>query len=70
MDQDKLNLWIAIIAQNKILSMIKSLEKYKDSLNNSESDHVQHLKVKYNNRLVEQHKQIHEILKQIILGEK
>ncbi len=65
MDQAKLNQWIAIIAQSKIVTMMKNLKKYKDSLNNAESNQVQPLKTKYNNRLVEQHKQIYEILKQM-----
>jgi tetratricopeptide (TPR) repeat protein len=65
MEQDKLNLWIAELAQSQIESMKDSLDKYKDSLDSAETNQVHPLRMKYNDRLVKRHNQIHEILKQL-----
>ena len=65
MGHDKLNIWIAILAQSKISAMNESLEKYKDSLNSAESNQLHPLKLQYNDRLVERHNRIHAILKQM-----
>ncbi|MFH0757371.1 MAG: hypothetical protein V2B15_08800 [Bacteroidota bacterium] len=65
MDEHKFNSWIYNIANDLIELMEENLEKYKDSINEAEGNESQNLITQYNNKLVKQHNDIHEILKQM-----
>ena len=65
MEQDQLNLWICMIALERIKAMRRNLELYMDRLNAGEKNERPGLVTTYNNRLVNRHNDLHEILKQM-----
>lgn len=67
MEQNNLNFWIYKLAEGMIKSMNKNLDEYQDSINSvsdnksAQQDVITH----FNNRLVNLHNKIHEVLNQM-----
>lgn len=65
MENETLNHWIYSIAIDMIENMGKNFDTYKDEINSAARNEQQELIPRYNNRLVNRHKNIHEVLKQM-----
>lgn len=65
MENDTLNHWIYSIAIDMIENMAKNIDKYKDAVNRAASNEQQNILTRYNSKLVNQHNNIHEVLKQM-----
>ena len=65
MEQNNLNYWIYKLSEGMIKTMDKSLEEYQNSLDNASKPEQQDLITRYNNRLVNLHTKIHEVIKQM-----